>query len=209
VKLVFVHGWGFGSTIWAGLSDGFADRAFFERGYFGAPAEALPEGEFVAVTHSFGTMRVLEAIPPGCRGIVAVNGFDRFAAGKGFPGVAPRVLDRMIARFGDQPERVVAEFLRRCGCETFFGEFDRHLLLEDLHMLRDGDFREQAAGCGLPILSLQGGQDPILPEAMRASVFAGAVSCERLTFENGGHLLPLEETASCAQAISAFMERLT
>lgn len=208
MKLVFVHGWGFDSTIWAGLAGGFSDRAFLERGYFGAPAAPLPEGEFIAVTHSFGTMRLLAALPAGCRGMVAVNGFDRFAATDGFPGVATRILDRMIAQFGEEPERVVTEFLRHCGCEAFYGNFDRHLLLEDLHMLRDGDCREQASGCGLPILSLQGGQDPILPAAMRATVFTGAASCERLTFDNGGHLLPLEETASCAQAITAFMERL-
>jgi hypothetical protein len=44
---------------------------------------------------------------------------------------------------------------------------------------------------------------------MRRAVFAGADRCERVTLETGGHLLPRQESATCAEAISAFMKQLT
>lgn len=209
MKLLFVHGWGFDSSIWEGLVPRFPGCVLAERGYFGAPAEPVPEGAFLAVTHSFGTMRFLVAPPPGCLGIVAINGFDRFAATDDFPGVPPRAVDRMIARFADAPEEVLADFRKRCGCHAPFAAVDSDRLLEDLIALRDGDCRPQAARCGLPILSLQGASDPILPPAMREAVFASSARCERRMHETGGHLLPLQDPATCANAISAFMEQLT
>jgi pimeloyl-[acyl-carrier protein] methyl ester esterase len=214
VKLVFVHGWGFDSSIWDKLVQSFSDRgcsdySFSERGYFSAPAEPELAGDFVAVTQSFGTMRLLSALLPGCRGIVAINGFDRFTETGDFTGVATRMVERMIARFGDAPDDVLSDFRKRCGSDASFGAIDGALLLEDLTALRDGDCRSEAARCGLPILSLQGACDPILPPAMREAVFAGAARCEHRILESGGHFLPLQEPATCADAICAFMERLT
>lgn len=209
MKLLFIHGWGFDSSLWDGLAAHFADCTFWERGYFGKPAGPSPDGPFLAVTHSFGTMRLLGDPPPGCRGIIAINGFDRFTSAEGFPGLASRIVERMIARLRSAPREVLAEFRQRCGSDAPFGAIDEALLLTDLIALRDGDYREAAARCGLPILSLQGASDPILPAAMRAAVFASSARCERLLHPNGGHLLPLDEAGYCAQAISAFKERLT
>lgn len=209
MKLLFYHGWGFDSAIWEGVASQFSDSVFSDRGYFGAPREPDLAGEFVAVTHSFGTMRLLAAIPPDCRGIVAINGFDRFAASDEFPGVSPRIVERMIKRFGETPGEVLAEFRKHCGSDAAFAAFDPARLLEDLEALRDGDCRENAAACALPILSVQGARDPLLPLAMREAVFAASGRCERRTHESGGHLLPLQEPAYCAKAVCAFMERLT
>ena len=208
MKLAFVHGWGFDSSVFDGLRVNFPGCRVLERGYFGASTGALPDEDFVAVTHSFGTMRLLAALPSTCRGIVAINGFDRFCAGPDFPGVPLRIIDRMIARFSDAPRQVVAEFRNRCGCDEPFGSMDEERLRTDLAALRDGDCRKHVARSGLPFLSLQGGRDPILPPEMRCAVFAQAGRCERITLENSGHLLPLQEPATCAEAISAFMERL-
>lgn len=208
MRLVFVHGWGFDSSIWDKLAPSFSDYSLCDRGYFNSPADPEAGGDFIAVTHSFGTMRLLASLPAGCRGIAAINGFDRFTATGGFPGALPRMVDRMISRFGDAPEAVLADFRKRCGCDAPFGPIDAALLLEDLETLRDGDCRSQAARCGLPILSLQGARDPILPGAMHAAVFAGANRCERRTLQSGGHLLPRRDAATCIDAISAFMEQL-
>jgi pimeloyl-[acyl-carrier protein] methyl ester esterase len=209
VKLLFVHGWGFDNSIWAGLAGRFPDSDMWDRGYFGEDSEPVITGSFVAVTHSFGTMRLLASLPSACRGIVAINGFDRFCEDEGFPGVQRRVLDRMIARFASDPGEVLRDFRRRCGSIAPVGPFGPARLREDLLALREGDCRDQLARSGIPVLSLQGGQDPIVPVAMREAVFAAAGSCERVTIESGGHLLPTQETAPCAKAISAFKEQLT
>jgi len=209
MKLLFVHGWSFDSSIWDGLATRFADCCVSERGYFGPAGETKLDEPFLAVTHSFGTMRFLADIAPACRGIVAINGFDRFTALGSFPGVPTRTLDRMIARFGDAPEEVLTDFRQRCGCDAPLGAIDNGRLLDDLIALRDGDQRTAAAQSGLPILSLQGTRDPVLPLTMREAVFASTSQCDRLTHGHAGHLLPLEDAAYCANAISAFMERLT
>ena len=208
VILLFVHGWDFDASFWNDLADLLPDwrseRA--DRGYFGTPRDPQVADPVIAVAHSFGAMRILRDPPPKCRGLVAVNGFDCFAARAGFAGVAPRVLDRMVARFDEDPEAVLSDFHRRCGSDAPFGAPCPQVLRQDLLALRDMDCRAASARAGFPILSLQGAKDPILPPAMRDAVFAAAPRVERLTHPAAGHLLPLTDSAYCARAIGAFVE---
>ena len=201
--LLFMHGWGFDASIWSGvvqLLDGF-DCRMADRGYFGAPVTVESDGPCVVVGHSLGAMHWPAVLPEGCRGMVAVNGFDRFVEGGDFPGVPRRPLDRMIARLPQAPAQVVTDFRTRCGAEAVAGTPELAPLLADLELLRDGDFRGAAEG--LPVLSLQGANDPLLPEAMGGAVFAKA-GVTRMTCENAGHLLPLEAPEWTAKAIAEF-----
>lgn len=205
MKLLFAHGWGFDRHFWeplAALLPQWA-HAIDDRGYFGTPAALQIEGPCVAVTHSFGTMRVLAAPPPGLAGIVAINGFERFTAVAGRAGVPLRVLDRMLRRFGMEPHAVLAEFRRTCGSEEPFGEIDPALLQADLLRLRDA----APPPPRVPVLVLHGGRDPLLPAAMRETVFAGpGLDVRRLDHAEGGHLLPLEAPALCAAAVRGMVE---
>lgn len=205
MKLLFAHGWGFDRQFWKPLARLLPDweHAIDDRGYFGAPQDVTVEGPCVAVTHSFGTMRVLAAPPSGLTGIVAINGFERFTAVPGRAGVPVRVLDRMLRRFDTEPRGVLAEFRRTCGSEEPFGEIDAPLLHADLLRLRD------AAPPVLrrPVLVLHGGCDPLLPEAMRAGTFAGA-DVRRIDDAAGGHLLPLEAPQLCAAAVRGMVEAI-
>ena len=107
--LWFIHGWGFDAGLWSALAGRLSEHpaVVADLGYFGAEAIDPPDGPFVAITHSFGAMHALRHAPPGCRGLVALNGFDSFVAGAGRAGVPPRLLDRMIARFADEPHGVL------------------------------------------------------------------------------------------------------
>lgn len=198
MKLLFAHGWGFDRTFWKPLADLLSDlpQVIDDRGYFGSPKSETVNGPCLAVTHSFGTMRVLAEPPTGLVGIVAINGFDRFSARPSRAGVSLRVLDRMLRRFSEDPRAVLAEFRRQCGADADFGEIDAALLREDLLRLRD----EEAPLSSAPVLSLQGGRDPLLPEAMRRQVFSNAPA-RRIEFAAGGHLLPLEVPELCAEAV--------
>lgn len=201
--LLFMHGWGFDASIWSGIVrhlDGF-DCRLADRGYFGTPVSVESDGPCVVVGHSLGAMHWLADLPEGCRGLVAVNGFDRFVEGGGFPGVPRRSLDRMIARLPQAPAQVLSDFRARCGADAVAGTPEVAPLIADLELLRDGDFRDTAGG--LPVLSLQGANDPLLPEAMRGGAFAKA-SVTRMTSENAGHLLPLEAPEWTAKAIAGF-----
>lgn len=205
MKLLFAHGWGFDRHVWDPLTRLLSDRpqAIDDRGYFGAPHAPDIEGQCLAITHSFGTMRVLADPPPALVGIVAINGFERFTALPGKPGVAGRVVDRMLRRFGESPHEVLADFRRACGCDAPFGEIDPAPLHADLLRLRDA----RPPLPHVPVVVLNGGQDPILPPEMRGAVFSGC-DVRRLEHEAAGHLLPIENPHLCAQAIRGALAAL-
>ena len=211
MNLLFVHGWGFDAGLWADVAALLPDRPIVmaDRGYFGAPHTSDLDGPTVAITHSFCAMRALRGPPPGCRGLIAINGFDCFTAREGLSGVAPRVLDRMLARFDIDPGSGLAEFRARCGDASPVSAFNANLLRQDLVALRDGDCRDEAAAWSRPFLVLHGGQDPILPAAMRDQAFSGVRGAERVTQPDAGHLLPRTHAAFCAQHIAAFARCLT
>ena len=203
----YVHGWAFGPSLWESLAVRLRDLEprIADLGYFGA-ANALPPDEpAIWITQSFGTMRALANMTPQCRALVAINGFDRFASADGFPGVPVRVLDRMIAAFDADPARVVSDFRRRCGMGADVTSLNLSTLRRDLLALRDMDCRQQSAALSVPVLSLQGGADPILPLAMRAAVLPDA---RHEVLADAGHLLPLEEPAWCAARIVEFVAGL-
>ena len=146
--LLLVHGWGFDSRFWNRLRAEMPAWSFecTDRGYFGTPHEPSFEGPFFAITHSFGTMRMLRDPPPNCRGVIAINGFDCLVTKPGFKGVPSRVLDRMIGRFDDNPSDVLSEFRRRCGCNEDRSIVNGSRLREDLLALRQADSRADAMG---------------------------------------------------------------
>jgi len=204
LPLVFLHGWGFDASTWKALRpylDGWEILAA-DAGYFGRPAvPALPPA-YVTVGHSLGAMRSLEE-GGGCRGRVLINGFARFSAAADFPaGVAPRVLDRMLARLAADPAAVVGEFRRRCGAGApdAAGGMDAAALAADLRCLRDGDARAAWRSRGLPARVLAGEADPVVAPALTRASFGDDVAwCA-----GGGHLLPLTHPEWCAGHIRSF-----
>ncbi|PEQ12730.1 hypothetical protein B2G71_10535 [Novosphingobium sp. PC22D] len=208
MKLVFVHGWGFGADFWDRLRARLPrrDHAVEDRGYFGDPRPVEWEGPCVAVVHSFGAMRLLSEPPASLHALIAINGFDRFVAGEGFPGVDPRTLDAMMVRFGRAPEKTLRDFRSRCGTCQPFGPIRAEILGADLARMRSSDLRYVIAGLDIPMLSLQAADDQIVPAAMRAEAFAGSEQLERRVHPSAGHLLPLDDPAWCAAAISEFLE---
>jgi len=196
--LILLHGWGFDAGLWDGLAQALSNHpiARWDRGYFGERAASAVEGPVVGIGHSLGSMLLAEQLPPEAP-LIAINGFDRFV---GDGAVAPRVLERMRSRFAEDPAEVLGEFRERCGAAAPPEELDESRLGIDLALL--GSRRTAAAP--LRTLSLQGGQDPILPESLRERVFPGA---ERATLSDAGHLLPVSHPAWCAERIEAFLCR--
>lgn len=210
MKLLLAHGWGFDASVWQPLLARLkaCEATVLDRGYFGDPHAPVPERDYVAVTHSMGAMRVLAGSTARCRGLVAINGFDRFVAAPGIPGVPLRVVERMVARFGEAPAAVLAEFRARCGASPPPAGLNAAPLLDDLRFLRDGDARAAAERFAAPILSLQGALDPILPAELRVQAFAPARAAERAEHPGAGHLLPIADPDYCARHIERFLDRL-
>ena len=210
LSLLFCHGWGFDAAFWdplAALLPEFT-QARDDVGYFGEATSPLPSGHVLAITHSLGTMRLLAAPPPGLMGLVAVAGFDRFSAGDGFPGTPSRVVDRMVSAVAQEPETVLADFHALFGSDVPNGTPHVERLQADLIVLRDGDRRDAAERLTVPILSLQAERDPLLPVAVRETVFAAEGGVMRRTHPDAGHLLARDDPAWCAQAIRDFIADL-
>ena len=201
VRLRFLHGWGFDATFWARIVSQLPQWQIDceDRGYFGPEMTAEGEGRFIFVTHSFGAIRALRRVPGECIGLVAINGFDRFQT-----AVPARVIDRMIARFDDDPTAVLQDFRRRLGNASAFGSPRVDRLRADLVALRDLDCIGCCAEWPTPILSLQGCADSLLPLPTHEIFFAASPFVRRMTHPEAGHLLPTTDPEYCADAISAF-----
>ncbi|MDH7640771.1 alpha/beta fold hydrolase [Sphingomonas oryzagri] len=218
MRLLFLHGWGLDANLWDGVRAALPEfeTVAWDRGYFGAASADPVAGPVVAVGHSLGAMLLAGRFDR----LVAVNGFDRFT---GENAVPPRVVERMRKRFGEAPREVLADFRARIGAETPPERIDAASLAADLETLASNNARHceersdeaihmrGARSDGLlryarndgerDVLILQGGADPLLPAAMRASTFAGA---RRETLAEGGHLLPLTHPQWVADHLRAF-----
>ena len=210
MNLLFVHGWGFDARFWEPLAAQLPDYAHTigDRGYFGATKDARTSGPCIVIAHSFGAMQRLADPPPECRAMLAINGFDRFAARDGKPGIPVRVLDRMIARMDKDPAAVLTDFRVRCGTSEPFGTPDVARLKADLLTLRDADCTAASAGWPVPLVSLQGAADPLLPASLHETAFSGCPDLTRDRVSDGGHLLPITHSAYCASAIRTLVERV-
>ncbi len=201
---VFVHGWGFGPSVWDGVRARLPDPGLaVDLGFFGPEVlPALPAGPLLAVGHSYGVLWLLKRRPFAWAGLVSVNGFARFPEASDYPGVPARQLARMIQRFGQDGAAVTADFMRRIGhAPPAFEAADTQRLGEALQNLADWDERGAQAG---PVLALAGGADPLVTEAMSRAAWGGGL---RL-LPQAGHLLPLTDPDWCAEMIGAFAKDL-
>jgi len=210
LRVHFVHGWAFDASIWqalAALLPGVS-ASFADRGYFGGLGHPVPQKPAVWITHSLGTMLTLEDVPEHCRALVAIAGFDRFCAGDGAAGVTPRILDRMLVRLENEPQQLITDFRKQCGFSQPFGPIDGDMLRSDLAILRNLDCRAQAAALAIPVLSLHGANDQILPDVMRGQTLHGIPDIRHLQHPTAGHLLPVEYPEWCAAQITTFLDEL-
>jgi len=206
MKIAFLHGWSGDRALWRPLIAKLAefDCHADDRGYFGDPR--VVDTADIVVTHSFGTLRALSDPPAGARALVAINGFDCFAARPDFPhGVPARVLERMQARLAADPLAAVTEFRARVGALAPQVMPDPAPLAADLARLREDDRRGRWSG---PLLVIHGACDPIVPPPLQAATFADRPDATRLTLPDHGHLAPLSAVITCAAAIRDLAARL-
>lgn len=246
LTLITIHGWALTPEFWAPLERALSERLarhapcfrHVDCGSFksGARAEAggpgawgMEPGRTVILTHSLGTLwlqRYRDRFPPDCAALICCAGFPRFVAAPQFPaGVPARVLDRMIARFQQQPLVVATDFLERAAGSgpgrgpafqrllADLSRLDPAALAGGLHELRDLDFTREYRARAMPLLSLVGRDDAIAGAAMsqallpadRAEVAAGS---RQVDTGLAGHLFPYFFAPDCAVWIADFLEGL-
>lgn len=203
--LVFVHGWGFDAQFWAPVAEQLPEfaRVFVDFGFHAAQPHHPKVPGAIVVGHSMGFAWALANMPRPWTGAVAINAFTRFTRSTDFvAGVAPRMVERMISKFADEPVAVTREFLVRAGvAEPMVDDLRTAPLGEALSWLAVCDERQAMADLDCPLLALAGTRDAIVPEAMSRQTFPA----ESLVLAQGAdHLLPRSHPDWVATQIRMF-----
>lgn len=196
MRILLVHGWGFGPELWASLCTRPGHTWLpMDLGYFGAARVQLPPDLDLVAGHSFGCLWAMTHPDLAQVPLVSVNGFPRFSAAPDFPhGTPARVLERMLQRLGEAPGEVLQAFHARLGTAVPPGAPDPERLRADLLRLRDQDARAGRQ----PVLALAAEDDPLVPPALSRQAFP------RLRLlPGGGHALPLTRPDAVAELIEA------
>lgn len=207
--LVFVHGWGFDASFWQPVAERLPEfaRVFVDFGFRAHQPHHPKVPGAIVVGHSMGFAWALANLPRPWAGAVAVNAFPRFTRSPDFvSGVAPRMIERMVAKFAEDPAHVTTDFLSRCGVEhPDIADIRPAALGEALTWLANCDERTAMRTLDCPMLALAGTRDAIVPEAMSREAFA---EVPLVLAEGADHLLPVSHPDWVASQIRLFSAHL-
>ncbi len=206
MHVVLVHGWGFHAGLWADVVPhlGGAEITLVDLGFVaGGPrgSESWPE-DAVAVGHSLGLLWLLKEGHGRFKGLVSVQGFDRFAPH--VPESRLAALKRGLAR---DPGATMGAFWRSCGAPGYAlpQALNVPRLDEGLDWLMHWDAREAKQALRCPVLALATRDDAIVSPAMTEAVWQGT----KLEWSpDGGHVLPLRHPRWCARHVLEFADTL-
>jgi pimeloyl-[acyl-carrier protein] methyl ester esterase len=216
---VFAHGWALDHTLWdrvlAELGPAADGAVVLDAGYYGRPMghSRLSETPVLGVGQSLGVLELLTAPPAPLAGLVAIDGFARFATGPDFPeGQHAAGLKAMARRLRASPEVVLGAFITKAidgslgDAPAPCGALDRDALGQGLERLLSADGR--AAAQSLPVWRLHAANDPVAPLAMADAAFAHADVRARRVREAADHLSPFTAPKACADLIRDALEAL-
>jgi pimeloyl-[acyl-carrier protein] methyl ester esterase len=210
MHFVFVHGWGFNAAIWRDLTRYMrtSEVSYVDLGFVaGGPKAAITwPSDAIAVGHSLGVLWLLhrageEGRPP-FRGLVSIQGFDRFC-----PHIPPSRVAGMRRDLHRDPSQTLEAFWRGCGTEPFASPEALNVarLDEGLGWLMDWDETKARAELACPTLALAARDDAVVPAAMSEAIWR---SDTILWSDTGGHVLPLQHPEWCANHVLDFAHAL-
>jgi pimeloyl-[acyl-carrier protein] methyl ester esterase len=206
MHVVLVHGWGFHAGVWGDVVGhlGDAQVTLVDLGFVaGGPKGSMewPE-DAVAVGHSTGVLWLLKQGEGRFKGLVSIQGFDRFCPH--VPQSRVVALKRGLER---DPGGTMQAFWRSCGAPGFAlpEALNVARLDEGLDWLMHWDAREAKEMLECPMLALAARDDPIVPTAMTEAVWRGT---NTIWSPDGGHVLPLRHPRWCARHVLEFADTL-
>jgi pimeloyl-[acyl-carrier protein] methyl ester esterase len=207
MHFVFVHGWGFNAGVWTDVAAHLpeATTTLIDLGFVaGGPASPNARDDWpddaIAVGHSLGLMWLLQEGGGRFRGLVSIQGFDRFCPH--VPEVRVAALKRGLAR---DPGGTMQAFWRSCGAPAFAGveALDVARLDQGLDWLMHWDAEAAKKSLECPVLTLASKDDAIVPPAMSEAVWGQNAI---LWSPDGGHVLPLRHPDWCARHVAEFAD---
>ncbi len=209
MRFAFQHGWGFAADCWRGWlgllpvgsvwalgNRGYGGRARFLDALDGSP------GPLVLICHSLGLHLLPDGLIEQARLLVIIGGFVHFHGQSPDDGRFTRGhLQRLRSRLAADPEALLRDFHRDCGCPwepvPQAKEMDAELLARDLNLLDQGRLQSRPAATWPPTLILHG-QDDRIVRPQRARELAAFIPASRLLMIAGaGHGLPFTHPETC------------
>jgi pimeloyl-[acyl-carrier protein] methyl ester esterase len=199
--ILLVHGWGYDAGFWDPLCAKIGASLALDLGFFGAPADAIPDGVTVLAGHSLGFLWLLRQPALAHLPLIGINAFPRFLESDDYaPAVPPRMLERMRRRLLAEPQRVLQDFWDRAGAAGPARTPDAAALGRGLGHLGEWDERANLVQRSGPVRLIAGGADAIVPPEMTRMAFPTA----HLTWlPEGGHVLPRSHAAEIAAMVTA------
>ena len=202
---VLVHGWGFNASLWQPLIAqlGAAETTLVDLGFIeggeGCGNQEWPE-DAIAVGHSLGVLWLLKQEQARFRGLVSIQGFDRYCPH--VPKSRVVALKRGIDR---DPAGTMEAFWRSCGAPEFAPAtaLNTDRLREGLDWLIQWDAEDARKSLRCPVLSLATRDDVIVPPAMTETIWGS----ENVVWQpEGGHALPIRFPEWCAAHVVEFAD---
>ena len=203
MHFVLVHGWGFNASIWTPLIAhlGEAETTVLDLGFVAGAANAgdpeWPE-DAIAIGHSLGVLWLLKNGGARFRGLVSLQGFDRYCPH--VPKSRVVALKRGIDR---DPAGTMEAFWGSCGAPGFApaAALNVDRLREGLDWLIQWDAEDIRKTLRCPVLSLATQDDVIVPPAMTEAIWGK----ENVVWRpDGGHVLPIKFPEWCATHVVEF-----
>ncbi|PCI54959.1 MAG: hypothetical protein COB36_08895 [Alphaproteobacteria bacterium] len=147
-------------------------------------------------------MWALKHHAPDMKALIVINGFTCFP-----PFTLERTLRTMQKRLARNAGAQMHSFWDSCGLpeeaqNSLDGALNIDRLQDGLEWLIDWDMADALQALSVPILSLNGREDLVLPHEKMQTQWAGF---DLQTHEPGGHILPLSHPDWCVDKIKDFV----
>ncbi|HUW73825.1 MAG TPA: alpha/beta hydrolase [Methyloceanibacter sp.] len=207
MHFVVVHGWGFDTSIWTPLVARLpkADVTRVDLGFLSDTAKDRSDwpDDAIAIGHSLGVLWLLKEKEGRFRGLISVQGFDRYC-----PHVPEARVAALRRGLDSDPGGTLRAFWRSCGAPDFADPAVLNVprLREGLDWLMHWDAEAAKKRLQCPILTLAAKDDAIVSPAMSEAVWGQNTI---LWSPDGGHVLPLRHPDWCARHVAEFAHSLT
>lgn len=203
MQLVLVHGWGFTPSIWEPLIAqlGNAEVTAIDLGFIGSGdtsgRQEWPD-DAVAIGHSLGVLWLLKQGGARFRGLVSIQGFDRYC-----PHVSKSRVLALKRGIDRDPAGTMEAFWTSCRAPGFASPsaLNPDRLREGLDWLIQWNAEDARKSLGCPILSLATRDDVIVPPAMTETIWGKE---NVVWLPEGGHALPYKFPEWCATHVIKF-----
>ena len=191
------------SRLWEGFHESFPKKQsyFVNLGFInnGDNVSSIPfDSKSIFITHSLGTLWALKYHSHNMAGLISINGFVNF---RNF--VDKRNLLAMQKQLQRNPEQQMQDFWDMIN---FKNDLDQNLNIDKLHegleWLINWDMSAKLSDLNIPILSLMGDEDRLLPLPKMEKEWLMA---DIKIMKNGGHILPLSHSKWCVEKIREFI----